>query len=126
MSTEKKVFIKIMSGMMTYAIGQVAQMDEDYANKLKGLNEVIQYKIGDDVEYYTVIKDGNVEGFDGVADSPTLVNEIPLDDAVKMFSGQADMASLVSKMKISDANKAAELAFIMEKVGEYMEGMGGG
>lgn len=125
MSTEEKVFVKIMSSMMTYAIGQIATMDEEYASKLKELNEVIQYKIGDDVAYYTVIKDGNVEGFEGTADSPTLVNEIPLEDAVKMFSGQADMASLVSKMKISDANKALELAFIMEKVGEYMEGMGG-
>ncbi len=125
MSTEEKVFVKIMSGMMTYAIGQVAQMDEDYANKLKELDEVIQYKIGDDIAYYTIIKDGKVEGFEGTADNPTLVNEISLEDSVKMFSGQADPASLVSKMKISDAKKALELAFIMEKVGEYMEGMGG-
>ncbi len=125
MSTEEIVFVKIMSGMMTYAIGQVAQMDEDYANKLKALDEVTQYKIGDDIAYYTVIKDGKVEGFEGTADNPTLVTEIALDDAVKMYSGQADPASIVSKMKISDANKAAELAFILEKVGEYMEGMGG-
>jgi hypothetical protein len=125
MTTEEIVFVKIMSGMMTYAIGQVAQMDEDYANKLKALDEVIQYKVGDDIAYYTVIKDGKVEGFDGTADNPTLVNEIALEDMVKMFSGQADAASIVSKMKISDANKAAELAFILEKVGEYMEGMGG-
>ena len=125
MSTEEKVFVKIMSGMMTYAIGQVAQMDEDYANKLKALDEVTQYKIGDDIAYYTVIKDGKVEGFEGTADNPTLVTEIALEDAVKMYSGQADPASIVSKMKISDANKAAELAFILEKVGEYMEGMGG-
>lgn len=125
MSTEEKVFVKIMSGMMTYAIGQVAQMDEEYANKLKALDEVIQYKVGDDIAYYTVIKDGKVEGFDGTADNPTLVNEIALEDMVKMFSGQADPATLVSKMKISDANKALELAFIMEKIGEYMEGMGG-
>ena len=125
MSTEEKVFVKIMSGMMTYAIGQVAQMDEEYANKLKGLDEVTQYKIGDDIAYYTVIKDGKVEGFEGTADNPTLVTEIALEDAVKMYSGQADPASLVSKMKFSDANKALELGFILEKVGEYMEGMGG-
>ena len=126
MSTEEKVFVKIMSGMMNYAITQVATMDEDYANKLKALDEVIQYKIGDDVNYYTIIKDGKVEAFEGIADNPTLVNEIALDDAVKMFSGQVDPATLVSKMKISDGNKALELAFIMAKVGEYMEGMGGG
>ena len=125
MTTEEIVFVKIMSGMMTYAIGQVAQMDEDYANKLKVLDEVTQYKIGDDIAYYTVIKDGKVEGFEGTADNPTLVTEIALEDAVKMYSGQADPASLVSKMKFSDANKALELGFILEKVGEYMEGMGG-
>jgi len=101
-------------------------MDSDYANKLKEVNEVIQWKIGDDITYYQVIKDGDIKHFEGVADSPTLTFEIAeVADGLKMFTGQADMTALVSKMKISDPAKALELGFMMEKVGEYMEGMGG-
>ena len=126
MSDEQKVVIKTMSSMMSYAISQIATMDSDYANKLKEVNEVIQWKIGDDITYYQIIKDGDIKHFDGVADSPTLTFEIAeVADGIKMFTGQADMTALVSKMKISDPAKALELGFMMEKVGEYMEGMGG-
>jgi len=126
LSDEQKVVIKTMSSMMTYAISQIATMDSDYANKLKEVNEVIQWKIGDDITYYQVIKDGDIKHFEGVADSPTLTFEIAeVADGLKMFTGQADMTALVSKMKISDPAKALELGFMMEKVGEYMEGMGG-
>jgi len=126
LSDEQKVVIKTMSSMMTYAISQIATMDSDYANKLKEVNEVIQWKIGDDITYYQVIKDGDIKHFEGVADSPTLTFEIAeVADGIKMFTGQADMTALVSKMKISDPAKALELGFMMEKVGEYMEGMGG-
>lgn len=127
MSTEEKVVVKTMASMLTYAISQVAKMDEEYANKLKALGEeVIQWKIGDDIAYYQILKDGDIKEVEGISDSPTLTFEIAdVSAALKMLTGQAGMDAMVGKMKISDGNKALKLGFMMEKVGEYMEGMGG-
>ena len=126
MSTEEKVVIKTMASMITYAISQIAKIDEEYGNKLKELNEVIQWKIGDDIAYYQVVKDGDIKDFEGISDSPTLTFEIgDVSAALKMLTGQADMTSMVDKINISDGDKALKLGFMMEKVGEYMEGMGG-
>jgi len=126
MSTEEKVCVKTMASMITYAISQIAKFDSDYGNKLKELNEVIQWKIGDDIAYYQVVKDGDIKHFEGISDSPTLTFEISdVSAALKMLTGQADMTSMEDKMNISDGDKALKLGFMMEKVGEYMEGMGG-
>jgi len=126
LSTEEKVVIKTMASMLTYAIGQIAKMDEEYANKLKELNEVIQWKIGDDIAYYQIVKDGEIKEVEGISDSPTLTFEIAdVSAALKMLTGQAGMDAMVGKMNISDGDKALKLGFMMEKVGEYMEGMGG-
>jgi hypothetical protein len=127
MSTEEKVVVKTMASMLTYAISQVAKMDEEYANKLKALGEeVIQWKIGDDIAYYQILKDGDIKEVEGISDSPTLTFEIAdVSAALKMLTGQAGMDAMVGKMNISDGNKALKLGFMMEKVGEYMEGMGG-
>ena len=115
-----------MASMLTYAIGQIAKMDEEYANKLKELNEVIQWKIGDDIAYYQIVKDGEIKEVEGISDSPTLTFEIAdVSAALKMLTGQAGMDAMVGKMNISDGDKALKLGFMMEKVGEYMEGMGG-
>ena len=120
MSKEEKVVVKTMASMLTYAISQIKTMDEDYANKLKELNEVIQWKIGDDIAYYQEIKDGDIKQIEGVSDSPTLTFEIGVSDAIKMLTAQADMTTLATKMKISDPAKALELGWMMEKVGSLL------
>ena len=127
MSTEEKVVIKTMASMITYAISQIAKFDSDYGDKLKALGEeVIQWKIGDDIAYYQIVKDGEIKEVEGISDSPTLTFEIAdVSAALKMLTGQAGMDAMVGKMNISDGDKALKLGFMMEKVGEYMEGMGG-
>lgn len=126
MSVEEKVCVKVLGSMINYAAGQIAKFDNDFKDKLKGLNEVIQWKIGDDIAYYTEIKDQDIKGVDGTAPSPTLTFEISdIGVALKLLTAQADMGSLGDVVKVSDPEKAQQLAFILEKVGEYSEGMQG-
>ncbi len=126
MSKEEKVCVRTLGSMMAYAAGQIPKFDEDFKSKLAGLNEVIQYKIGDDIFFHTIIKDQEINGFDGEASNPTLTFEIEdVSQALKLFTGQIDAGELLNVVKFSDPNKAASLSFIMETVGKYAEGMGG-
>ncbi len=126
MSVEEKVCVRTLGSMMSYAASQVAKFDEDFKSKLAGLNEVIQYKVGDDIFFHTIIKDQEITGFEGEASNPTLTFEIEeVSKALKLFTGQIDAGELLSVVKFSDPNKAASLSFIMETVGKYAEGMGG-
>jgi hypothetical protein len=127
MSTEEKVCVRVLSSMISYAAGEIAKFDDDFKGKLAGLDEVLQWKIGDDIANYTVIKDQNIQGFDGIADNPTVTFEIEnVVDALKMLTGQTDPLDFVNIVKVSDPDKAAKLTFIMETVGEYAQGLGGG
>lgn len=132
MSKEEKVSVRILGAMIGYATEQLAKIDEEFKGKLKGINEVIQWKIGDDIAYYTEIKDQTVKACDGTASNATMTFEVPnVSDALGLFtqSGDTDITKIISagKLKITgDAAKVQQLGFILETVGQYMEGMGGG
>ena len=126
MSVEEKVCVRVLSSMISYAAGEIAKFDDEFKGKLAGIDEVLQWKIGDDIATYTVIKDQEIKGFDGIADNPTVTFEIEnVGDALKMLTGQTDASEFINIVKVSDANKAAQLVFIMETVGKYAEGLGG-
>jgi len=112
--------------MISYAAGEIAKMDDDFKSKLAGIDEVLQWKIGDDIANYTVIKDQEIKGFDGIADNATVTFEIEdVEDALKMLTGQVDAGELLNIIKFSDPDKAAKLAFITETVAKYAEGLRG-
>ena len=126
MSVEEKVCVKVLGSMISYAAGEIAKFDSEFKNKLKGLNEILQWKIGDDIAMYTEIKNDTIKGFDGVAANPTVTFAIEdVGDALKMLTGQVDASEFINIVKVSDADKAAKLAFILETVGSYAEGLGG-
>ncbi len=126
MSKEEKVCVRTFGSMISYALGQITTFDDDFKSQLAGLDEVIQYKVGDDIFFHTIVKNQEITGFEGEASNPTLTFEIEdVGQALKMFTGQIDPTEVLSIMKISDPVKAANLAFILETVGKYAEGMGG-
>ena len=51
MSKEEKVCVRVLGSMISYIAGEIAKFDNEFKSKLKGLNEVIQWKIGDDIEW---------------------------------------------------------------------------
>jgi hypothetical protein len=127
LSVEEKVCVRVLSSMISYVAGEIAKFDDDFKSKLAGIDEVLQWKIGDDIATYTVIKDQEIKGFDGIADNPTVTFEIgDVGDALKMLTGQVDAGDLLNIIKFSDPDKAAKLAFITETVGKYAEGLTGG
>ena len=132
MSIEEKVSVRVLGAMIGYATEQLAIIDDEFKGKLKGLSEVIQWKIGDDIAYYTEIKDETIKSNDGTASNPTMTFEVPdVSDALALFTqrGDMDIAKIISsgKLKISgDAAKVQQLGFILDTVGKYMEGLGGG
>jgi len=126
MSVEEKVCVRVLGGMISYVAGEIAKFDDDFKSKLAGIDEVLQWKIGDDIANYIVIKDQEIKGFDGIADNPTVTFTIEnVGDALKMLTGQVDASELLNIVKFSDPEKAAKLAFITETVAKYAEGMRG-
>ena len=126
MSVEEKVCVRVLGSMISYAAGEIVKFDDDFKSKLSGIDEVLQWKIGDDIANYTVIKDQTIKGFDGIAENPTITFTIEkVEDALKMLTGQIDASELLNVIKFSDAEKAAKLAFITETVGKYAEGLRG-
>ena len=125
---EEKVCVKVLSSMIAYASDQISQFDDEFKSKLQGLDEIIQWKIGDDIANYTQIKDSKITFVEGTASNPSLTFEIPnVSDALKMLTGQIDQSEFGNIMTIKgDAAKLQELSFIMETVGKYSEGMAGG
>jgi hypothetical protein len=127
MSVEEKVCVRVLSSMISFAAGEIAKFDNDFKSKLAGIDEVLQWKIGDDIATYTVIKNQEIIGYDGIADNPTVTFTIEdVGDALKMLTGQVDAGDLLKIVKFSDADKAAKLAFITETVAKYAEGLTGG
>lgn len=125
-SVEEKVCVKVLASLMSYTSGQIAKMDDEFKSKLAGLDEVLQWKIGDDIALYTVIKDQEITGFDGIADNPTLTFTIEdVKDALRMLTGQVDASELPNVLKMSDPVKAGELNFITETYAKYAEGLRG-
>ena len=132
MSIEEKVCVRVLGAMIGYATEQLAIIDGEFKGKLKGINEVVQWKIGEDIAYYSEIKDQTIKASDGIASNATMTFEIPdVSDALALFTRRedTDIAKIISsgKLKISgDAAKVQQLGFILDTVGKYMEGIGGG
>ncbi|MFX1256540.1 MAG: SCP2 sterol-binding domain-containing protein [Promethearchaeota archaeon] len=114
--------------MIGYATEQLAIIDNAFKSKLKGINEVIQWKIGDDIAYYTEIKNESIKNVDGTASNPTITFEIDnVSEALNLLTGRTDISDLVNKIKVTgEASKVQQLAFLTETVREYMEGITGG
>jgi hypothetical protein len=124
MSIQEKVCVKVLGSMITYATNQIAMMDKEFGSKFKKINEIIQWKIGDDIAYYTEIKGGNIKEFEGVSEAATLTFEISnVSKALEMLTGRIDSNSLVEVMTVSDPVKATELAFITQTVAKHLQGL---
>ncbi len=123
MSKEQKVCVKVLMNMINYAAKEIAKFDDDYKDKLKGLNELIAWKVGDDISFYTEIKDGDINGSEGTAPiNPTITFEISdAEVAIKILTGKQDFNKMGDKVKISgDIKKAEGLNFILDTVKEYL------
>jgi hypothetical protein len=124
LSVQEKVCVKVLGSMITYATNQIAKIDEEFGEKLKQLNEVTQWKIGDDIAYYTELRNGVITEFEGISDSPTLTFEITdVSKALEMLTGRIDMGTLGTIIKVSDPAKAMELAFVTQTVAKYLQGL---
>ena len=124
MSKEEKVCIRVLGSMINYAAGEIAKFDEDFKNQLTGIDEVIQWKVGDDIAYYSEIKDGDFIIGDGLASSPTITLEIEdVSEALNVLTGKVDLNALIGKIDISggDPQKLLQLSFVMQTVREYLE-----
>ncbi|MFX1394614.1 MAG: hypothetical protein ACFFAH_13695 [Promethearchaeota archaeon] len=122
MSTEEKVCIKILGKMITYGVSELAKFDDEIRSKLKGMNEVLQWKIGDDIAFYTEIENENVKGAEGIASNPTLTIEISdVTEALNLLTGKKDMSEIVKIAKlIGDASKFQQLTSILLTIREYL------
>ena len=122
MSKEEKVCLNVIIGMINYATEEILKFDDEFKNKLEGVSEVVQWKIGNDIAYYTEIKEKNIKGYDGIATNPTITFEISSEEsALKVLTGKIDMAKLGKEIKISgDASKIQKLAIVMDTVRNYI------
>jgi hypothetical protein len=124
---KEEVVVKIMMQVINFAANELKHIDEDYKNKLQGLEEFIQWKVGD-IAYYVEIKSGEIKGTFGTAPSPSFTFEFKdAEAALEMFSGKldiSDIAKLGDKLKIiGDAKKIQELSFILLSVQENLGGL---
>ena len=128
MSKEEIISVKVLGSMLGYAAEQLVIHDEAFKSKLKGIDEVVQWKIGADIAFFTEIKDDNIKANDGTASNPTITFEIEsVTKALSLLTGGIDIADVAKEMKISgDAGKIQQISFIMETIADYMEGLRGG
>jgi len=126
MSKEEKVSVKVLMNTINYAAKEIAKFDNDYKNRLKGLNEIIAWKVGEDISFYTEIKDGAIDGSEGSPPTnPTLTFEMsdPVI-ALKILTGRQDINEIMDKVKFSgDIKKVEQLNFILDTVKDYLGGL---
>jgi hypothetical protein len=125
MSKEEKVSVKVLLSTINYAIEQIANFDDEFKAKLKSLDEVIQWRVEDDISFYTEIKNGAIKGFEGVSDNPTLTFEFSdAKSALNFLTGRMEITELGDKIKLSgEAAKAVQLSFIMDTLKNYIGGL---
>ncbi|MGQ4873104.1 MAG: hypothetical protein ACP6IY_03425 [Promethearchaeia archaeon] len=122
MSIEKIICIKVMMKVITYAANEIAKFNEDYRKKLEGLSDIIEWKVGKDLNFYTEIKDGKISSGEGIKQNPTLTFEInDLDLALKLLTGRENFENLGEKAKIiGDEKKREKFSFILDTIKEYL------
>ena len=122
MSVKEKVSVKILINIMNYASSQITKFDNEFKSKLKGLEETILWKVGDDISYYTEIKNDTIKGSEGDSDNPTLTFEISdVETALNLFTGKIEIVDSMDKIKIiGNAEKVQKLNFILDTVKEYI------
>ena len=122
MSIEEKVCIKVLGKMITYGVSELAKFDDNVRSKLKGMNEVLQWKIGDDIAFYTEIKNENVTGSEGIASNPSLTIEIgDVTEALNLLTGKKDITEIARIAKlIGDASKFQQLTSILLTIRDYL------
>jgi alkyl sulfatase BDS1-like metallo-beta-lactamase superfamily hydrolase len=118
MSIKEKICVKILMNIMNYASAEITKFDNEFKSKLKGLEETILWKVGDDISYYTEIKNDTIKGEEGKSDNPTLTFEISdVETALNLFTGKIDIADSMDKIKIvGNAEKVQKLNFILDTV----------
>ncbi|TFF86495.1 MAG: hypothetical protein EU551_01345 [Promethearchaeota archaeon] len=122
MSVKEKVCVKILMNIMNYASGEITKFDNDFKSRLKGLEETIVWKVGDDISFHTEIKNDTIKGSEGDSENPTLTFEISdVKTALNLFTGKIDIVDSMDKIKIiGNAEKVQKLNFILDTVKEYI------
>lgn len=128
----KKLFsVKILMGAIQYATGQLAELDEDFRQKLEGIDTVIQWKVEPDgPNSYTVVKDSKIDFvMDEIHENPTFTFSCDLDTALELFQGKVNANAALEEGKVKvdgPVDEAQKNIFILETLAEYLSGISGG
>ncbi|MHA1265464.1 MAG: SCP2 sterol-binding domain-containing protein [Candidatus Helarchaeota archaeon] len=129
MVDSKRFAVKMLMGAIAYASGQLAEMDTSFREKLKGLDSVIQWKVGD-LSSYTVVKDQTITSDFGEHNSPSYVITIKdFETALELFQGKIDVPKAITEGKIEiqgDASAVQDQMFILEDLRAYLGDLTGG
>ena len=129
MLKEEKVIAKMLLYTLNYGMGVISKYDDDFKEQLRDVNKTICWKIGDDIKFYTVIKNMEING--DIGDAPTDPDIIIklrdhrtcIDAFFDIRKGLAfDVLDLAEGITISgDINAASKLTFILSYAGQYLE-----
>jgi len=124
-SIEEKVCVRSVMGMMNYATELILKEDVDFKKKIEALNEKIQYKVGDDINYLMTISNGKLTGEFTSDNGATLVFEFdkPGTYLESFTATEADISKFMDKVKVSDINKANEMIFVTQTLADYLKDM---
>ena len=104
MSVEEKVAVRILMHMINFATQEILKMDEDFQNKIKDLDAIIVWKVGNDISFYTSIKGGSI-GFDEgepASEADIAIEIVDAGAALELLAaGEVNIGSLGKKAKIS-------------------------
>jgi len=123
---EKKEFaVKILLGAIQYASTQLAELDEEFKQKIAGINAIIQWKIENGPMAYTIVENGKIDyKMDAEHDSPTYTIQVSdLDVAMDMLQGKLSATDGIEQGKIQitgDIDAATQQTFILEDLAKYL------
>jgi len=129
MLNEEKVIAKMLLYTLNYGMGVIAKYDDYFKEKLRDVNKIVCWKIGDDIKFYTVIKNMEING--DIGDPPTdpdIIIELRdhrtcIDAFFDIRKGlEFDVLNLADGISISgDIDAASRLTFILSYAGQYLE-----
>ncbi len=125
MSVEEKLCVKILANMLSYATNQIMQIDDEFKEKMSTLNHTIQWKIGNDLNYYSEMKEGKSAMIEGETDNPTITFKVAdAEVALKVLGGQAEIDKMDKDVEIiGEASKISELMFVLDTLRKYLGDM---